>query len=144
MYIRHVGNETGERVPFVENGTEITFGEGENTYTVDAAALQQDTQVIFDVRQEDDGTLGITGHWYAATLTIPPKKYELVEGDVVTVNEDGTEERSLDQVAIPLDMGAVEVALYPLGRPLEAPVEGSTMVEGFDENSEAAEGEKED
>ena len=133
MYIRNIGNDGGERVPFVEDGTKITFGAGENTYTVDVAALQQDSQVIFDVRQEEDGLLGATGHWYAATLTIPPKKYEMVEGDVVTVSEDGKEERGLVPQALPIDMGAVEVALYQLGKPL-LPIEpeGGAMGEGME------------
>ena len=37
-----------------------------------------------------------------------------------TFNENGEEEKGLIPVALPLDMGAVEVALYPLGRNLKS------------------------
>ena len=133
MYIRNIDNEPGERVPFNEEGTKVTFGVEENSYTVDVASLQQDSQVIFDVKQEDDGTLGITGHWYAATLTIPPKRYEVVEGDMVTISEDGEEERAMVPQALPLDMGAVEVALYRLGKPLLPPEPSAEFMGAFEE-----------
>lgn len=133
MYIRNIDNEPGERVPFNEEGTKVTFGVEENSYTVDVASLQQDSQVIFDVKQEDDGTLGITGHWYAATLTIPPKRYEMVEGDMVTISEEGEEERAMVPQALPLDMGAVEVALYRLGKPLLPPEPSTEFMGAFEE-----------
>ena len=133
MYIRNIDNEPGERVPFNEEGTKVTFGVEKNSYTVDVASLQQDSQVIFDVKQEDDGTLGITGHWYAATLTIPPKRYEVVEGDMVTISEDGEEERAMVPQALPLDMGAVEVALYRLGKPLLPPEPSAEFMGAFEE-----------
>lgn len=133
MYIRNIDNEPGERVPFNEEGTKVTFGVEENSYTVDVASLQQDSQVIFDVKQEDDGILGITGHWYAATLTIPPKRYEMVEGDMVTISEEGEEERAMVPQALPLDMGAVEVALYRLGKPLLPPEPSAEFMGAFEE-----------
>jgi len=125
MYIRNIGNEEGTRVPFLENGTKITFGIEGNEFTVDAAELQEDGQVSFDVMQDENGKLGTEGHWYAATLTIPPKRYEMVEDENnVTINEDGEEERGMIPKAIPLDMGAVEIALYVLGKSLEEPEAG--------------------
>ena len=89
---------------------------------MDAAELQQDNQVSFDVMQNDNGKLGTEGNWYAATLTIPPKKYEMVEDEKnITINEDGEEERGLVPQVIPLDMGAAGIALYPLEKTLEEP-----------------------
>ncbi len=124
MYVTEVGKKEGVRVPFTEDGTRITFGIEENSFAVDAAELQQDNQVSFDVMQDDNGKLGTEGNWYAATLTIPPKKYEMVEDEKnVTVSEDGEEERGLVPQEIPLDMGAVEITLYPLEKPLEEPEE---------------------
>ena len=120
MYVTHVGSKEGERVPFRENGTEVTFGIEGNSFAVDAEELQQDCQVSFDIMQDDVGNLGTEGNWYAATLTIPPARYEMVEDEEnYTVNEDGEKESSMLQKKVPLDMGAVEVALYPLEKPLE-------------------------
>ena len=138
MYTRNVGNEEGARVPFTEEGTRITFGIEGNEFTVDVAELQEDEQVSFDVMQDDNGKLGTEGHWYAATLTIPPKRYEMVEDENnVVVNEDGTEERGMIPQAVPLDMGAVEIALYALGKSLEEQEAGE--MSGMNEEAGAEE-----
>lgn len=138
MYVTEVGKKEGVRVPFTEDGTRITFGIEENSFTVDAAELQQDNQVSFDVMQDDNGKLGTEGNWYAATLTIPPRKYEMVEDEKnITINEDGEEERGLIPQQIPLDMGAVEIALYPLEKSLEEPEENG-MASAEAENTEEA------
>ena len=138
MYVTEVGKKEGVRVPFTEDGTRIIFGIEENSFTVDAAELQQDNQVSFDVMQDDNGKLGTEGNWYAATLTIPPRKYEMVEDEKnITINEDGEEERGLVPQQIPLDMGAVEIALYPLEKSLEEPEENG-MASAEAENTEEA------
>ena len=119
VYVRNVGGE-GKRVPFSVDGTKIIFGIEENNFVVDVADLQADTQITFDVMQNNEGKLGTKGNWYAAVITIPPKRYEMVEdAEHATFNENGEEEKSLIPVALPLDMGAVEVALYPLGKDLK-------------------------
>ena len=61
MYVTHVGAKEGERVPFTENGTEVTFGIEGNSFTVDVEKLQQDSQVSFDIMQDETGTLGTEG-----------------------------------------------------------------------------------
>ncbi len=116
VYVKNIGGD-GARVPFVEDGTKIIFGIEENNFAVDIAELQADTQVTFDVMQNNEGKLGTVGNWYAATITIPPKRYEMVEDTENPTMDD--EEPSLIPVALPLDMGAVELALYPLGKDLE-------------------------
>ena len=69
--------------------------------------------------QDNDGKLGTEGNWYAATITIPPKRYEMVEDtEQTTTTESGEEVPALKPVALPLDMGAIEVILYPLGKSL--------------------------
>lgn len=119
IYTREVGE--GNRVPFIVDDTKIIFGTEGNFFTVDVAELQSDTQTIFDVMQDNDGKLGTEGNWYAATITVPPKRYKMVEDtENVVVNENGEKELSLKPVALPLDMGAVEVILYPLGKSLES------------------------
>ena len=119
VYVRNVGGE-GERVPFSVDGTKIIFGIEDNNFVVDVSELQADTQITFDVMQNNEGKLGTKGNWYAAVITIPPKRYEMVEdAEHATFNENGEEEKSLIPVALPLDMGAVEVALYPLGKDLK-------------------------
>ena len=80
---------------------------------VDVAELQADTQITFDVMQDNEGKLGTTGNWYAATINIPPKRYKMVED-----TEISTDEPTLKPVALPIDMGAVEVVLYPSGKSL--------------------------
>ena len=138
MYVTHVGTKEGERVPFTEDGTKVTFGIDGNSFTVDVEEIQQDSQVSFDIMQDDEGKLGTEGNWYAATLTIPPAKYETVEDrENYTVNEDGEKEYSTIQRKIPLDMGAVEVALYPLEKPLEKKEEGTEYTGGMENPAEA-------
>ena len=120
VYVRNVGGE-GERVPFSVDNSKIIFGIEENNFVVDVAELQADTQITFDVMQNNEGKLGTVGNWYAAIITIPPKRYEMIEDtEHTTFNENGEEEKGLIPVALPLDMGAVEVALYPLGRNLKS------------------------
>ena len=120
VYVRNVGGE-GKRVPFSVDGTKIIFGIEENNFVVDVADLQADTQITFDVMQNNEGKLGTKGNWYAAVITIPPKRYEMVEDtEHTTTNENGDEDPTFKPVALPLDMGAVEVALYPLGRNLKS------------------------
>lgn len=127
MYVRYM-NEGGDYVPFQEEGTKVTFGIEGNSFTVDAAEIQQDSQVYLDVRQNNDGTLGLDGNWYAATITVPPRKYEMVEDtENPMVNEEGETEYNTVPKALPLDMGAVEVVLYPLGRPLDTSDEEDMM-----------------
>ena len=116
VYTRNIGGE-GARVPFSVDGTKIIFGIENNNFVVDAAELQADTQTTFDVMQDNEGKLGTDGNWYVATITIPPQRYEMVE-DTENPTMDG-DEPTLKPVALPLDMGAVEVALYPLGKDLE-------------------------
>ena len=131
MYVTHVGSKEGERVPFQENGTEVTFGIEGNSFVVDAEELQQDCQVSFDIMQDDEGKLGREGNWYAATLTIPPAKYEMVEDEEpYTMNADVGKECFMPQKKVPLDMGAVEVALYPLEKPLEQKEGGTEYADG--------------
>ena len=115
VYIRNIGGD-GERVPITEDDTKIIFGIEENNFTVDVAELQTDTQITFDVMQDNDGKLCTEGNWYAATITIPPKRYGMVEDTKNPAKDD--EEPTLIPVALPLDMGAVEVILYPLGKSL--------------------------
>lgn len=68
----------------------------------DLAALQQDSQVIKDIR---------IGDAFAATIEIPPKKYKQVEG-VMPLAESGENEILLE--AEPLDMEAVVITLWPV------------------------------
>ena len=53
------------------------------------------------------------------------------------MNEDGEKEYSTIQRKIPLDMGAVEVALYPLEKPLEKKEEGTEYTGGMENPEEA-------
>lgn len=119
VYIRNIGNN-GEHVPLIEDGTKIIFGIENNNFTVDVAELQSDIQITFDVMQDNDGKLGANGNWYVATINIPPKHYEMVEDpEQIMVTETGERLLAFKSVALPLDMGAVEVVLYPLSKSLE-------------------------
>ena len=129
IYIRNIGGD-GERVPLTEDNTKIIFGIEENNFTVDVAELQTDMQIIFDIMQDNNGKLGTEGNWYAATITIPPKRYEMVEDtEQTTTTESDEEVPTLKPVALPLDMGAVEVVLYPLGKSLVAQSEETNITE---------------
>ena len=89
---------SGDYVGYEVSGTVLTvLGE-----EYDLAALQQDSQVIKDIR---------IGDAFAATIEIPPKKYKQVEG-VMPLAESGENEILLE--AEPLDMEAVVISLWPV------------------------------
>lgn len=102
MTIRKLG--TGAYVDYSLAGTVLTI-DGE---AYDLAALQQDSQVIKDVRR---------GVAFAASIEIPPKKYKQVD----TVGDGAEHEVLLEAEA--LDVEAVTLNLWPL------PVEEKNMEE---------------
>lgn len=86
---------SGDYAAYEVDGTVLTI-DGE---AYDLADLQQDSQVIKDIRR---------GEAFAATIEIPPKKYKQVEG----LAESGETEILLE--AEPLDMEAVVITLWPI------------------------------
>ena len=86
----------GDYAPYEVEGTVLTI-EGE---AYDLADMQQDSQVIKDIRR---------GEAFAATIEIPPKKYKQVEGALA---ESGETEILLE--AEQLDMEAVVITLWPI------------------------------
>ena len=98
---------SGDYVDYEVSGTVLTvLGE-----EYDLAALQQDSQVIKDIR---------IGDAFAATIEIPPKKYKQVEG-VMPLAESGENEILLE--AEPLDMEAVVITLWPVVKSEETIIE---------------------
>ncbi|ERS88849.1 hypothetical protein [Halomonas sp. PBN3] len=76
---------------------------------IDCAEHQADSQVIVDVRQKD-GIAQLGGDGYQiASVRIPPRQYQEVEGEPM----EGEEEPSTLREAQPLDPRQVEVTIWP-------------------------------
>lgn len=98
---------SGDYVDYEVSGTVLTvLGE-----EYDLAALQQDSQVIKDIR---------IGDAFAATIEIPPKKYKQIETPI-TLSDSGEHEVMLE--AEDLDMEAVVITLWPVIKKEETIIE---------------------
>lgn len=106
----------GQKAPCGNEGALIFVGDGENLVMIDAAERQSDQEEVIDIYQDDMGTLveGERNLWYAATIVIPPRQYQMVDSG--QVDEQG--QPALVRESLPVDMDAVAVVLWPLNKPL--------------------------
>lgn len=98
----------GEKIPFVQEGTRLYFGDDE--LMVNVAKYQKDWPVVVDVCKDKAGNLTIgTGSAlrYVAQIKIPAAAYSV---EISGEGDEATDSRK----ALPLDMGAVELALWSI------------------------------
>lgn len=114
--------------PIKVAGTSITFGVDGNSLTVDATEHRSTEQSIVDVYTRGAGqplTLDAadsdSGIYNVATIVIPPQKSTAVEAGTQVSGQAGKEEAAVKIETLPLDMEAVQVALWPLPFEITAP-----------------------
>jgi hypothetical protein len=91
------------------DGTELHIGSP--AQVIDLAARERDAEVVIGLRADAAGGLDPEGDLHAATIIIPPRRYELGE---VTEESDGETITYQDHVAQPLNLAAVTLQLYGL------------------------------
>lgn len=80
----------------------------EGQVEIPLAERQEENERVIDVCLDND-LLRVReglGAWYVATVVVPAREYEYVEGE--------TDEESGELVAIPLDVKKVKLVLWPL------------------------------
>lgn len=100
----------GPKAPCGNEEASIFIGAGENLVVIDVAQRQSDQEEVIDIYQDEMGNLvEDKSLWYVATIVIPPRRYNMVETG---------QEGEFAKEALPLDMDAVTVVLWPLNKPL--------------------------
>ena len=90
-------------------GTELHIGTP--AQVIDLAARERDAEVAIGLRANAAGALDPEGDLHAATIIIPPRRYEISE---VTEETDGETVTYQDRIAQPLNVAAVTLQLYGL------------------------------
>jgi len=76
---------------------------------IDCAARQGDSQQVIDIRCQEGTAQEGGGGYQLASVRIPPRQYQEVEGEPL----EGEEEPSTLREAQPLDPRQVEVTVWP-------------------------------
>lgn len=76
---------------------------------IDCAERQGDSQTVIDIRQHQGIAQEGGGGYQLASIRIPPRRYQEVEGEPL----EGEEEPSTLREAQPLDPRQVEVTIWP-------------------------------
>lgn len=91
------------------DGTELHIGTP--AQVIDLAEKERDAEVVIGLRADAAGALDPEGDLHAATIIIPPRRYEMGE---VTEETDGETITYQDRIAQPLNVAAVTLQLYGL------------------------------
>lgn len=104
MNIRYT--QSGPFINYALNGSVLTVGD----LVIDLSVSQEDSQIAIDITRDGNTlTKGLGGRGgYVASVTLPPKQYNLV--DTGTVDNYGNP--VLNRVALPLDTNKVMLSLW--------------------------------
>ena len=136
MVIDKLAKEGACYAPVKIAGTSIALGVDGNSLTVDATEYWSAEQSVVGVYTRGAGqplTLdaadGDSGIYNVATVFIPLKKSKMVEAGTQVNEQTGKEETVVKIEALPLDMDAVQVTLWPLPFAIAAPEKQETTAD---------------